>query len=138
MKHRLGRFAGLMMIALAGAGAQARPVLVAETPGHTKFLIESSSLTDLELGGVNIRQALVLTRSAPDPGLRSGQVAAEGQMQFDCAGLTYREWSTTSIRLDGTRQVVVPPSATRKFSPTRDGSFERKLLQAACTMRQAP
>jgi hypothetical protein len=121
---------------LTAAPGLATPVFVAETPGHTKFLIDDATLKDLVIGGAKVRQARILTHNASDPQMTSGQVGADGIMQFDCAALSYREWSTTSIRKDGTRAEVVRPLASRRFVPTRAGSFERKLLLAACTMRK--
>ncbi|MFM6933028.1 MAG: hypothetical protein ACKOUT_12385 [Novosphingobium sp.] len=121
---------------LAVAPALAAPVLVAETPGHTKFLIDDATLEDIAIGAAKVLQARILTRSAPDPQMLSGQVGADGIMQFNCAAQSYRQWSTTSIRKDGSRVEMVRPLATRSFNPTREGSFERKLLLAACTMRR--
>ncbi len=121
---------------LAAAPVLAVPVFVAETPGGTKFLIEDTTVEDIAIGGAKVRQARILTRNAPDPQMVSGQVGADGIMQFDCAARTYRQWSTTSIRKDGTRAELIRPLATRRFNATRHGSFERKLLIAACTMRK--
>lgn len=125
-----------MAALLAAAPALAAPVFVAETPGRTKFLIDDATVEDIVISGTKVRQARILTRSAPDPQMTSGQVAADGIMQFNCDARTYRQWSTTSIRKDGTRAELIRPLATRRFNPTRDGSFERKLLIAACAMRK--
>lgn len=122
---------------LAFGMAHARPVVVAETPGHTKFLIDDATITDMAIGGAVVRQARVLTENAPDPKMVSGQVGADGVMQFNCAAQSYRQWRTTSIRKDGSRVELVTPMPARRFNPTRDGSFERKLLAAACAMRKA-
>lgn len=125
-------------LAVLAAPSMAKPVFIAETPGKTRFFIDDASLSDLPQPGGSIRQATVLSRNAPDPQLKTGQVAAEGIMQFNCAAQSWRQWSTTSVRKDGSRQVLVTPSPTRSFTATREGSFERKLLQAACAMRKAP
>ncbi|WP_310531109.1 hypothetical protein [Novosphingobium sp.] len=121
---------------LAAAPGLATPVFVAESPGHTKFLIDDATVKDVAIGDARVRQVRVLTHNAFDPQMTSGQVGADGIMQFDCGALSYREWSTTSIRKDGARVEVVRPLASRRFVPTREGSFERKLLMVACTMRK--
>ncbi|MFM5908693.1 MAG: hypothetical protein ACKOPO_14085, partial [Novosphingobium sp.] len=105
----------------AAGSAHARPVFVAETPGHTRFSIDDASIVELTIGGARVRQARILTQNVPDPALVSGQIAADGVMQFNCAAQSYREWSTVAIRKDGTRQEVVSPLATRGFNQTRDG-----------------
>jgi hypothetical protein len=137
MKRTNALCAALAAALVITGPALAKPVFVAETPGHTRFLIDDASLVDLTIGGAVVRQARILTENPADARLVSGQVGAEGVMQFNCAQNTYREWTTTSIRKDGTRQIVTPPSPARRFYPTRDGSFERKLLSAACTMRKS-
>ncbi|MDE2596188.1 MAG: hypothetical protein KGL44_04840 [Sphingomonadales bacterium] len=132
------RSAPLPVIALAAAlwsqAAATRPVFVAETPGHTRFSIEDSSVRDLPSPQGMIRQVQLYTQSAPDPALIKGQVAAEGTMQFRCAAQTYREVTTTAIYKDGSRHLVIPQSETRAFSRTAPGRFERTLLEAACRM----
>lgn len=126
----------LIALGLVSAPGLAKPVFIAESPGKTRYFIDDATLTDLSQPGGAIRQAKILSRSAPDPQLRAGQVAAESIMQFNCTAQSWRQWLTTSIRKDGTRQVLITPSPTRAFTATREGSFERKLLQSACTMRK--
>lgn len=117
------------------APLRAKPVFIAETPGHTRFFIEDGSVKIVQLTGGAALQATILTVNSPDPALKSGQIRAEGIMQFRCAENAYREWSTTSIQKDGRRIQVVPPNPDRKFAVTRPGSFERKVLNAACNLR---
>jgi hypothetical protein len=121
------------MLPLAGPAA-ARPVLVFETPGHTRYFLDDASAVELPLREGSVVMARVLTQSAPDPHLISGQVAADGLMQFQCASASYRQWNVFSIGKDGSRNQVVAPNAARAFTATRPGSFERKLLQAACAL----
>lgn len=134
-------FKPCLVAALAlGAGASAawsRPVPVFETPGGTRYLVDDSSVTELRLREGTVVMARILTQSAPDPRLVSGQVAADGLMQFRCAQGSYRQWNVFSIGKDGSRRQVVAPNAARAFAPTRDGSLERKLVLAACALKRS-
>jgi hypothetical protein len=113
----------------------AKPVLIAQTPGHTQFFVDDATVQDLPSADGPIRQAHISTRSAPDPHLRAGQVAAEGVMQFRCAQRQYRQMQTTSINLDGSRRTAVPPSTTRAFVQTAPGRFENTVLDAVCRLK---
>jgi hypothetical protein len=113
----------------------AKPVLIAETPGKTRFYADDATVQDLPTSDGTIRQAHIRTESAPDPGLKAGQVAAEGVMQFRCALRQYRQIETTAINLDGSRRQVVAPSSTRKFMQTAPGRFENTVLEAVCRMK---
>lgn len=131
--------AAVSALAMAATGLAARPVVVFETPGHTRYYIDDQSVVELGLPGGPVIMARISSQSAPDPHLVSGQVAADGLMQFRCAQSSYRQWNVFAIGKDGSRQQVVAPNAARAFSPTREGSPERKLVQTACAMkRRAP
>lgn len=116
--------------------AHAKPVLVFETPGHTRYLIDDASAAELRLREGTVVMARVMTQSAPDPRMTAGQVAADGLMQFRCDQNSYRQWNVFSIGKDGSRNQVIAPNAARGFTVTRPGSFERKLLQAACALKR--
>jgi len=113
----------------------AKPVLIAETSGHTRFFADDATLRDLPSRDGPIREVHIRTESAPDPQLRAGQIATEGVMQFRCARRQYRQLQTTAINLDGSRQITVPPSTTRQFLQTAPGRFENTVLEAVCRMK---
>ena len=116
---------------LANAPVEVR---LLETPGHTVFAYEPSSL--IITGGPEgeVRRATIITHNPAPPG--SGeQVGARGIMEFSCAKLAYRQVQTISIRGDGGQQEVVPTNPARRFNDTRPGSFERSLVDAICAVR---
>lgn len=114
----------------------AKPVMVFETPGGTRYYLDDTSAVELRLREGTVIMARVTTKSAPDPRMTAGQVAADGLMQFRCADSSYRQWNVFSIAKDGTRSQVVAPNAGRAFAATRPGSFERRLLVAACALKR--
>ncbi|MBS0482632.1 MAG: hypothetical protein JSR96_10870 [Proteobacteria bacterium] len=123
------------LAALNSTAVQARPVPVGETPGHTAFFIDDETLRTIALPGGDVLQALIITKSPPNAQMTARQIGASSLMQFRCAEKTYRQWSTDSLRRDGTRVKVVLPDPARPFAPTRAGSFERRLIDAACAMK---
>lgn len=125
----------VLAAALLASPLTAKPVLIAQTPGHTQFFVDDATVQDLPSADGPIRQARITTRSAPDPHMRAGQVAAEGVMQFRCAQRQYRQMQTTSINLDGSRRPAVPPSTTRAFAQTAPGRFENTVLEAVCRLK---
>ncbi|MBS0476043.1 MAG: hypothetical protein JSR28_12995 [Proteobacteria bacterium] len=123
------------LAALCSAAVEAKPVPAGETPAHTKFFIDDATLSQVALADGPALQALIITRNAPDPQIKSGQIGAASMMQFRCRRKSYRQWSTDALHKDGTRVRVVSPDPARSFSATREGSFERRLLDAACAMK---
>lgn len=116
---------------------QAAPVPVFETPGGTRYMLDDASAIELRLREGTVVMVRVMTQSRPDPRLVSGQVAAGGLMQFQCDRSAYRQWNVFSVDKDGSRRQVVAPNAARGFNTTREGSPERKLVQAACGLKRS-
>lgn len=116
--------------------AWAKPVLVFETPGRTRYYIDDTSAVELKLREGTVVMARVTSKSAPDPRMTAGQVAADGLMQFRCADNSYRQWNVFSIGREGSRNQVIAPDAARAFTATRPDSFERRLLVAACALKR--
>ncbi len=113
----------------------AKPVLIAETAEKTRYYADDATVKDLPSVEGPIRQVQIRTERLPALGLRAGQVATEGVMQFRCALRQYRQVQTTAINRDGSRQEVVPLSSTRQFTQTAPGRFEHTVLEAVCRMK---
>jgi hypothetical protein len=135
VKRLAPRGAVIISVVLWSAVAAAKPVLIAETAGKTRYYADDTTVQDLPSAAGPIRQVQIRPERLSPLGAQAGQVATEGVMQFRCALRQYRQVQTTAINRDGSRQEVVPHSTTRPFTQTAPGRFEHVVLEAVCRMK---
>jgi hypothetical protein len=135
MKTRLKTIA---LIALAITPLQSvlagKPLTtIATTPGGSVYLLDRSTIRDLNEGGTATREAIVMTdnRKAAfsEP---TAQISSESLFRVHCLKRDYLVVWTRIKQRNGATKQILQASPKRLYKRTATGSFEARIVDSIC------